>query len=162
MQRMATCSVLNSKASVGRPLPCPWGPTLCHTLRCRDVREAASAQCEGAGQGSSPLCPQFPPHSRGFLIPTPLSQGTQLGTEAGWPPLREAGRAGGRQVPLTHVFLRSTESGGARRPAAGSLVLCELFRQPFPGAGSLELSPSRGQIREVLQVAGSLGETQSG
>lgn len=159
---MAACSVLNSKASVGRPLPRPWGPTLCHTLRCRDVREAASAQCEGAGQGSNPLCPQFPRILRGFLIPTSLSQGTQPGTEAGWPALWEAGRAGGRQVPLTHVFLRSAERGGARRPAAGSLVLCELLRQPFPGPGAWNSPPGRGQIREVLQVAGSLGETQSG
>lgn len=102
----------------------------------------------------APSVLSFPCIFRSLLIPTPPLQGTQLETEAGWPPPWETGQDLGRQVLLTPGFLRGTQ------PAPSFSVTCSISPSPSPGASNTP--PGCGQIREALQVAGSLGETQSG
>lgn len=60
--------------------------------------------------------------------PHPTVAGTQLGTEAGWPP------PGPWQASASHPWVSAGHT-------ASTLVLCDLLHQPFPQPGSFKHSP---------------------
>lgn len=99
----------------------------------------------------------FPQILWGFLIPAPLSpQGLSWAWKWAGLAVREVAWEGTAEAP--HPCSR--EPGGLQAAVPFSV---DCFpHHPIPGTGASDTPPGCGQIREVLQVAGSLGETQSG